>query len=120
MSSPAALSASLVQIVNLESDLRAAIKWYEQAAGSGDTFAMNNLAALFERGPADVRDLARARQWYARGAQAGFAPAQFNLGRMLAAGLGGAADRPAATEWLRKAEAAGVNEARAALEQLTR
>jgi uncharacterized protein len=81
---------------------------------------MNNLAALFERGPADVRDLARARQWYARGAQAGFAPAQFNLGRMLAAGLGGAADRPAATEWLRKADAAGVTEARAALEQLTR
>lgn len=103
-----------------ESDLRAALKWYEQAAGSGDTFAMNNLAALFERGPADVRDLARARQWYARGAQAGFAPSQFNLGRMLAAGLGGAADRPAATEWLRKADAAGVTEARAALEQLTR
>ena len=103
-----------------ENDLRAALKWYEQAAGSGDTFAMNNLAALFERGPADMRDLARARQWYAKGAQAGFAPAQFNLGRMLAAGLGGAADRPAATEWLRKADAAGVTEARAALEQLTR
>ncbi len=103
-----------------ESDLRIAIKWYEQAASSGDTFAMNNLAALFERGPADVRDLARARQWYARGAQAGFAPAQFNLGRMLAAGLGGTADRPAATEWLRKADAAGIVEARAALEQLTR
>ncbi len=103
-----------------EADQISARDWYEKAAGNGDLFAMNNLAALLERGPAPLRDPSRARHWYAQAAHTGFGPAQFNLGRMLAEGIGGDANRDDAAEWLRKAAAAGVPEARTALEQLTR
>ena len=103
-----------------DADQRSARDWYEIAAGNGDLFAMNNLAALLERGPAPLRDPSRARHWYAQAARTGFGPAQFNLGRMLAEGIGGAANRDDAADWLRKAAAAGVPEARTALEQLAR
>lgn len=103
-----------------DADQRSARDWYEKAADNGDLFAMNNLAALLERGPAPLRDPGRARHWYAQAARTGFGPAQFNLGRMLAEGIGGDANRDDAEQWLRKAAAAGVPEARAALEQLAR
>ena len=103
-----------------EADVRAALRWYETAAGTGDAVAMNNLAALLERGPETLRDPARARDWYGRAARSGFGPAQLNLGRMLAQGEGGTANRDEAVEWLRKAEAAGVSEARQMREQISR
>ena len=103
-----------------DADQRGARDWYEKAADNGDLFAMNNLAALLERGPASLRDPGRARHWYAQAARTGFGPAQFNLGRMLAEGIGGDANRDDAEQWLRKAAAAGVPEARTALEQLAR
>ena len=103
-----------------DTDQRSARDWYEKAADNGDLFAMNNLAALLERGPAPLRDPSRARHWYGQAARTGFGPAQFNLGRMLAEGIGGDANRDDAAEWLRKAAAAGVPEARTALEQLAR
>ena len=103
-----------------ENDYRQAMNWYAQAAGAGDLFAMNNLAALYERGPEILRNLAGARRWYGAAARTGFGPAQFNLGRMLAAGIGGTADHTEAADWLRRAAAAGVTEARTALEQLER
>ena len=103
-----------------EDDYRQAMNWYEQAAIGGDPFAMNNLAALLERGPAILRNPAGARRWYAAAARTGFGPAQFNFGRLLASGIGGAADRAEAADWLRKAAAGGIAEARAALEQLER
>ena len=103
-----------------DADQRSARDWYEKAADNGDLFAMNNLAALLERGPAPLRDPNRARHWYAQAARTGFGPAQFNLGRMLAEGIGGDANRDDAEQWLRKAAAAGVPEARAALEQMAR
>ena len=103
-----------------DADQRSARDWYEKAADNGDLFAMNNLAALLERGPAPLRNPSRARHWYAQAARTGFGPAQFNLGRMLAEGIGGDANRDDAEQWLRKAAAAGVPEARAALEQLAR
>ncbi len=102
----------------VEDDYRQAMNWYERAAGAGDVFAMNNLAALLERGPEILRNASSARRWYGAAARTGFAPAQYNLGRLLAAGIGGAADRAEAAEWLRKAAATGVPEASAALEQL--
>ena len=101
-----------------EDDYRQAMNWYERAAMAGDVFAMNNLAALLERGPEILRNASGARRWYGAAARTGFAPAQYNLGRLLAAGIGGAADRTEAAEWLRKAAATGVPEASAALEQL--
>lgn len=101
-------------------DQRAALGWYEKAADNGDLFAMNNLAALLERGPVALRDASAARRRYAQAARTGFAPAQFNLGRMLAQGIGGTADLDEAAEWLRKAAAAGVPEAQTALDQLKR
>ena len=101
-------------------ELRAAVKWYETAAGTGDALSMNNLAALLERGPEGVRDPVRARDWYGQAARSGYAPAQFNLGRMLAQGEGGAANRDEAVEWLRKAEAAGIAEARLMRERISR
>ena len=103
-----------------DADQRSARDWYEKAADNGDLFAMNNLAALLERGPAPLRDPNRARHWYAQAARTGFGPAQFNLGRMLAEGIGGDANHDDAEQWLRKAAAAGVPEARAALEQMAR
>ena len=103
-----------------EADLRAAVKWYQSAGSAGDVVSMNNLAALFERGPEPVRDLVQARDWYSRAARSGFGPAQLNLGRMLAQGEGGAANRDEALEWLRRAKASGVAEARAMREQMAR
>jgi hypothetical protein len=101
-------------------DQRAALGWYEKAADAGDLFAMNNLAAMLERGPVALRDTTAARRRYAQAARTGFGPAQYNLGRMLAAGEGGSVDLAEAAEWLRKAAAAGVPEAQAALDQLKR
>lgn len=103
-----------------ENDYRQAMNWYAQAAGAGDLFAMNNLAALYERGPEILRNPAGAQRWYGAAARTGFGPAQFNLGRLLAAGIGGTADHTEAADWLRKAAAAGATEARTALEQLER
>lgn len=101
-----------------EDDYRQAMNWYERAASAGDLFAMNNLAALLERGPDILRNAGGARRWYGAAARTGFAPAQYNLGRLLAAGIGGAADSVEAAEWLRKAAAAGVSEAGVALDAL--
>ena len=101
-------------------DQRAALGWYEKAADAGDLFAMNNLAAMLERGPVALRDTTAARRRYAQAARTGFGPAQYNLGRMLAAGEGGSADLAEAADWLGKAAAAGVSEAQAALDQLKR
>ena len=101
-----------------EDDYRQAMNWYERAGGAGDLFAMNNLAALLERGPEILRNPAGARRWYGAAARAGFAPAQYNLGRLLAAGIGGATDRAEAAEWLRRASASGIAEARAALDEI--
>jgi len=102
-----------------DKDYADAVGWYRKGAGAGDLFAQNNLGEMYERGRGVERDERLARQWYGRAAEADFGPGQFNYARMLLAGIGGPVDRNGAVQWLQKAEKNGVQQAKAALQQLS-
>jgi localization factor PodJL len=59
-----------------------------EAASTGDTKAMFEIAGRYTDGRGVTKDLKKAVEWYQKAADAGFAPAQFRLGSFYEKGLG--------------------------------
>jgi TPR repeat protein len=59
-----------------------AARWYRIAAARGDSWAMHNLAAMYENGEGVRRNLKTARQWYALAARGGIAESKSALVRL--------------------------------------
>ncbi|MCE7026486.1 tetratricopeptide repeat protein [Jiella avicenniae] len=78
-----------------------------EAAGKGNTLALNDLAVRFATGEGVARDGARAAGLYRRAAEGGLALAARNLGQLLWDGDGVAKDRTQAVAWFRKAAGQG-------------
>jgi localization factor PodJL len=77
------------------------------AAASGDTVAMFEIASRYADGRNGQQDLKRAYDWYKQAAEAGFAPAQYRIGSMLEKGMGTAKDIKQAKTWYQMAAAQG-------------
>jgi TPR repeat protein len=69
-------------------DPRAALGWFQKAAGQGDLDALNMAGRCFENGWGVTRDHAAAADLYRRAADGGHAWAQYNLGHLYLNGLG--------------------------------
>ncbi len=82
-------------------------QWYEKAVATGDSLAMNNLAALYEDGTGVARDYERARDLYEQAAAAGYLDSYRSLGRFYADGLGLRQNYRKARDFFEKAAAAG-------------
>ncbi len=63
-------------------DLKAAIKWFTEAAERGSIFAQNKLGEMYYRGEGVTQDHKEAIKWYSIAAELGYAEAQYNLGYM--------------------------------------
>nr|WP_281063209.1 tetratricopeptide repeat protein [Ancylobacter gelatini] len=88
-----------------------AAEWFQYAAAQGSVPAAYRLAAIYEKGMADVpRDVARARQLYEQAATGGNVRAMHNLGVLLAAGVDGQPDYRSAAEWFTRAAERGVRD----------
>ena len=61
-------------------DLKRAAFWYEKAAGSGDSYAQDQIGYLYEAGIGVARDPVRAFHWYQLAANGGLVNAKVNLG----------------------------------------
>ncbi|MDA8455331.1 sel1 repeat family protein [Acidovorax sp. GBBC 3334] len=72
-----------------------AVRWLEQAAGSGSALAAVRLGALYEQaGDSEPRQLSRAENWYLRAARQGDASALYSLGALYARGGDAVLQRP--------------------------
>ena len=56
------------------------MKWFEQAANSGNVRAMFNLGAAYWEGNGTRQSYAEAVEWWEKSAAAGQSAAQYNLG----------------------------------------
>ena len=63
--------------VGVPKDSTQALKWYRQAAGSGDAVAQYNLGFMHHDGEGVPKDTEQTVQWYRKAAQQGFAEAQY-------------------------------------------
>ncbi|MGN6766414.1 MAG: peptidoglycan-binding protein [Rhizobiaceae bacterium] len=92
------------------SDMKAAAKWYAEAAGLGYAPAEYRIGNFYEKGIGVERDIAKAREWYVKAADQGNAAAMHNLGVLYAMGADGAVDNEAAVRWFEKAAELGVKD----------
>ena len=102
------------RIATLQKDAVRARQLYEQAASLGSAPAMNNLAALYERGDGVAQNHDEARKWFEMAAKGGVTIAMTNLGVHYLRDSGAPADPVEARKWFERAAAAG--EPRAMLE----
>jgi TPR repeat protein len=84
-----------------------AVRWYEEAASSGETSALFNLGFLYYEGKVVARDYSKAHQLFSRGAQTGHPGAMNSLGWMCMNGHGVGRDYAAAARWFEQASRAG-------------
>jgi TPR repeat protein len=97
----------LGRVAYAQQDFTVARRWFEKAAAAGNTYAMNNLGALYGNGQSVSQDYGEARRWYEKAAAAGNAVAMNNLGGLYADGQGVSQDYGEARDWYKKAAAAG-------------
>jgi uncharacterized caspase-like protein len=82
-----------------------------EAAETGNTSAMIQLASLYLEGQGVQRDTNEALRWYQAAADVGDAQATFLIGRVYERGTGVARDLPKAVEWYRRAADLGSADA---------
>ena len=63
-------------------DYSKAHKWFEAAAGAGNTDAMINLGRLYEQGLGVAQDYGKALEWFQKAVAAGNTDAMINLTRL--------------------------------------
>jgi TPR repeat protein len=95
------------RIATIQKDQLRARQLYEQAASLGSPAAMNNLAALYDRGDGVAQDRNEARKWFEMAAKGGVTVAMTNLGIIYLRDSGAAADPVEARKWFERAAAAG-------------
>ncbi len=86
----------------------AALESWQQAARSGDMQAALQLAAVYRRGPIELRDAEQAGIWFRRAGLQGDPSAQYELGLMYELGVGVPQDPAEAARWYGMATAQGV------------
>lgn len=92
-------------------NLKKAIAWYDQAAGTGSPEAMYALGEVYEKGPAAVADENKAAVLYYKAAGAGNADAMLALGGCYENGTGVDSNIKEAVYWFEKAAGEGNQEA---------
>ncbi len=102
------------------SDVVAAAKWYQRAAGQGVSAAQNNLGLMYAQGRGVPQDVARAALLWRDAAAKNHVIAQFNLGLAYFRGEGVAENRSEAVRWFRRAGELGLADAQYALGQIIR
>ena len=107
----ARLMYTLGRVYDATKNYGLAKQWYETAMATGDSLAMNNLAALYEDGTGVARDYEQARDLYEQAAAAGYLDSYRSLGRFYANGLGLRQNYRKARDFFEKAAAAGNDEA---------
>jgi len=75
------------------------LKWYQEAADQGFSWAQYNLGRMYDEGNGAAQDYAEAVMWYRKAADQGDAYAQCGLGVMYAEGRGIAQDYVQAHMW---------------------
>ena len=98
-------------------DQTEAVRWYQKAAGAGNSWAMGKLGFAYEQGDGVRKDQTEAVRWYQKAAGAGNSWAMGKLGFAYEQGDGVRKDQTEAVRWYQKAagqETAGqwVNSAR--------
>jgi len=99
------------RVATIQKDQGRARQLYEQAASLGSPAAMNNLAALYERGDGVAQDHAQAQKWFKMAADGGVTVAMTNLGIIYLHDGGSSADQAEARKWFERAAAAGDSRA---------
>jgi len=89
----------------VERDEELATMWYQRAADTGNTSAMNNLGLLYMNGRGVDRDPTKGAALFRKAADAGNRDAMRNLAKVYREGAGVAADSALADEWQKRAEA---------------
>lgn len=84
-------------------DYAYAFEMYSLAANAGDSYSMNRLALMYDRGEHVDQDFYEAFDWYMKAAEAGLPAAMSNVASMYRLGEGVGQDYDAAMEWFRKA-----------------
>lgn len=84
-------------------DYKRAFELYSLASGAGDSYAMNRLGLMYDRGEFVARDYDKAFDWYLKSAEAGLPAGQSNVGSMYSAGDGVKQDYAEAQRWFRLA-----------------
>ena len=102
----------LLQLQKVPQDYSEAMKWYQKAAGSGDSDAMYNIGVLYDNGQGVQRDFSEALKWYQKAAEADYVPAMNKLGIIYNDGLGVQKNYLKAIEWLQKAVDKGDRDAK--------
>jgi len=88
-------------------DYSDAMRWYRQAAGAGNTDAMNRLGVMHDNGQGVAEDPVQAVAWFRKAADAGDPAGMNNLASMYGHGRGVPKDEAEAVGWYRKAADAG-------------
>jgi hypothetical protein len=88
-------------------DNKAALSWFQKAAGAGHPKAQYQLGEMLLNGVATERAPAQAAKLIEQAAGSGYAPAQYRLGVMYANGQGVSAHPGKAVDWLTKAQEGG-------------
>jgi TPR repeat protein len=97
--------------LGVETDLHAAVFWYERAASAKDVEGLWNLALCYEKGEGVEVNKTKAFSLYKRAAQLGDTKAQCSLGVAYLEGLGTKPDLLEGIKWLRKAARKGESRA---------
>lgn len=108
------------QGLGVPKDMKEAIKWYRAAADLGHPEARYNLGIAYIEGVGVPYDPARAASYFETAAAGGVTEAAYNLGLIHENGLLGKPRPDEALLWYKKAADKGNEDAKAALDQLTK
>jgi uncharacterized protein len=101
------LGQMLLDGMFVPADAKAALRWFESAAGGRHPEAMNMAGRCHELGWGTNVAPELAAAWYRKAATMGYAWGQYNLANLLLRGQGVAQDRRQALCWYQKAAAQG-------------
>lgn len=113
------LASLYAQGVGVQQNPTEAVKWYRKAANQGLAEAQYNLALAYDNGDGLPEDYQKAIEWYEKASTQGWAAAQYNLAIKSINGEGTAIDVNKGVRLLQSAAGQGLEEAKAALEQIT-
>ncbi len=106
--------------IGVKQDLSKALDLLQKGASHGDAAGQFRLASLYAKGQGVAREPAVALEWYRRAAAQNFAPAEFALGTAYEVGFGGfEMSLDQAASWYARAVSHGLEQAKAALDQVT-
>ncbi|MGH1398258.1 MAG: peptidoglycan-binding protein [Alphaproteobacteria bacterium] len=108
------------QGLGVDANIEKAMNWYEDAAAKNHPEAQYNLGIAYIEGIGVAYNPQRASEYFAAAAQNGIVEAAYNLGLVYENGLLGAAQPQEALRWYKLAADQGNQEAKQALDQLSK